>query len=94
MVKSKLKNKIRQVGYISWVLVGGAIGGFNQQKVRVVVEVVFFLGILELKVQVWTPQFSKIHQIPSEEEFGPLKAFLGGVWGSKHLLTRCLEDQG
>ena len=44
MVKSKLKKKIRQVGYISWVLVGGAIGGFNQQKVRVVVEVVFFFS--------------------------------------------------
>ena len=26
--------------------------------------------------------------------FGPLKAFSGGVWRSRHLLTRYLEDEG
>ena len=31
--------------------------------------------------------------IPSEEVFAhPKGRTSGGVWGSKHLLTRCLED--
>ena len=35
----------------------------------------------------------KILQISASEVIGPpIKAFSGGVWGSKHLLTKYLED--
>ena len=38
------------------------------------------------------PSLPKSSKYLLRRSLDPLKAFLGGVWGSKHLLTRCLED--
>ena len=40
----------------------------------------------------WTLVFQNPPVIPSEEGLEPVKASSGGVWGSKHLLTKYLED--
>ena len=52
--------------------------------------VVQYLGII--LSQLYRPNRPKSSKYLLRRCFDPLKAFSGGVWGSKHLLTKYLED--
>ena len=56
-------------------------------------EIFFFEGTKKVEVVGDShPSLPKSSKYLVSRCLEPLKAFSGGVWGSKHLLTRYLED--
>ena len=51
-----------------------------------------WLFVLQIGDEILYPSLPKSSKYLLRRSLDPLKAFSGGVWGSKHLLTRYLED--